>query len=234
MENWDNIELVASAAITTLGSVLVALIGWFKFFGERGSKEEERDAKEHAQQELVFQSLALGFNEFVEEWVEITAQLDRLMTDTKIDRFLILRAWNGSRSPLWTTAFYQYRLGDQRPVPYIHFKLDSDYQDRLRQIIGSRFMYFKVADIDGSFVKQIYSTEGVTAAFWAHLSSFSISQAGSNSKAIIYCSFATHEPEGLDEDCRLQAMLLVNRLEGVIRKYHDSIPMIKEGDIDHV
>ena len=173
----------------------------------------QRLKKEQAENEMDLQRAALDFTGFLSEWSGVQEELEVLMRDSEVDRFLILRAWNGHLTPRWTTAIYQVRRGKQSPVQYIHFELDGDYVERLKHIDANGFMYLDVDSLPESAIKQIYSAEGVTASAWYHLESLGFQ--GGKSRAVTYCSFATHDESKLTEDTLTRCRILAGRLKGV-------------------
>jgi hypothetical protein len=177
-----------------------------------------KEQLKQAEKELDFQQVALGFSEFVEEWASINAEIRHLMATTMIDRFIIFRAWNGYLSPKWTTAIYQQRAEDQEIVTYIHVDLDEDYQERIRSMIKRNDISFLVDEIPESSIKSIYLAEGVTSSYWAFLHSFSL--ANSTSRAVVYCSFATHADRAIDEATLTKCRLLSSRLRGIVQDMH--------------
>ena len=118
---------VIVASIGAAGAVAVAMIG--------KTRLAQRQLRQ-AENELLFQRESLTFPEFVGEWAETHTDLIQLLEDTNVDRFMIFRAWNGILEPRWTTSVYQLRAGEQEPLAYIHFELDSDYVERLRATVG--------------------------------------------------------------------------------------------------
>jgi len=112
-------EGVVIAALGMMTTGFASFVGWYKLSIERRKVDQ-------AQLEMRFQRAALSFPEFVEEWTDIQQALLDLMETTSVDRFLILRAWNGHLEPRWTTAMYQMRTGVEVPVAYVHFELDRD------------------------------------------------------------------------------------------------------------
>jgi hypothetical protein len=206
---------------SSIANSLIALVGVvstaaFTYMGVR-LKFGKAQLKQ-AEQEIDFQRTALGFSEFIAEWASISKEMELLIETTSIDRVLIFRAWNGSMSPRYTTAVYQLREGGQDPISYIHVELDQDYQDKIRQIVGRKNLYFEVDKIEDSAIKAIYLVEGVTASYWAYLHSFSLK--GSKSKAVIYMSFATHSNQMIDEATKTRCNLLVSRLRGIAEDMH--------------
>lgn len=201
--------------------IIVALIGMVGVVSAAFLGAKYKTGKEElkqAEKELDFQQIALGFSEFVEEWASINADIRHLMATTMIDRFIIFRAWNGYLSPRWTTAIYQHRAEDQEVFSYIHVDLDEDYQERIRAMIKRNDINFVVHDIADSSIKSIYLAEGVTSSYWSHLHSFQL--ANSESRAVVYCSFATHADRPIDEATLTKCRLLSSRLRGIVQDMH--------------
>ncbi|GAB5451815.1 MAG: hypothetical protein Hals2KO_21430 [Halioglobus sp.] len=199
-------EMLAAIA-TLLGVLVTAALGIAKF-------KNERHKRVQAEQEVRFQRAALRFSDLVNEWGEISAMVTDAMENTRLDRFLILRAWNGRLDPRWTTAVHQIREVHQQHYTYAHIELDDDYVDRLRMIIRSGSARFVVDDMrEPSLIKGFYSTEGVTDTLWFHLSNYKLDD--SSAQAIEYCSFATHDPDGLDDATITACRLIVGRLKSL-------------------
>jgi len=199
-------DQIVVALIGLAGVIFTATVGIIKV-------QYERKRLNQAEHEIRFQRAALGFPEFVEEWGEIGQALIRLMEETTIDRFMVLRAWNGHLEPRWTTAVYQLRSAGQAPVAYIHFELDQDYVTRVQKIAYSGPQVMVTSKLPPCEIKRVYQAEGVTASMWAHLDSFESSDG--ISKALAYCSFATHSPDLIDDDTQTRCRILVGRLKGL-------------------
>lgn len=173
----------------------------------------EQKKAELAEQEMQLQSDTLSFAAFLADWNDVAKEMSHLIATSEIDRILVLKAWNGSLDPKWTTAVYQMRDVGQEPRQYIHFELDPDYVDRLRQIVSRHSIAFTVAKIADSFIKRVYDGEGVRSSYWAHIASQSIP--GRNAVAINYASFSSHSADEISEDTQTRCMLIVNRLKGL-------------------
>lgn len=199
----DNAEVLA-ASITTVGVIAAAVIGYM-------DRRKTKLKLKQAEQEVGLQRAALDFAGFMEEWHETTHDIEKLFAETNIDRFLMLRAWNGSLDPRWTTAVLQMRQGPQEMVSYVHYELDVDYVSRLKEISIRNTMIFNVADLPDCDIKRIYEAEGVECAFWAHIDT---RQKDADSAAITYCSFASHDGT-IDETTALRCKLIAGRLKGV-------------------
>ncbi len=191
--------------VATIALLGVLATAWFGY----RSKMAEREA---AGRELKFQAAALDFGAFLSEWDGCHADLSRLMEETAIDRFLILRAWNGNLQPRWTTSVFQMRQGKQEPISYIHIDLDVDYVDRLKAAVQTGQMVMDVANSSASLIRDVYEAEGIRHAVWFHLETL---DGGNNTAAITYCSFATHQAEPLDSATITHCRRIASRLRGV-------------------
>lgn len=179
----------------------------------------ERLKREQATREVKFQAAALSFEDFLSEWDEVHKELNDLCNDTWIDRFMILRAWNGHLTPKWTTAVFQFRQGKQEPVSYVHFELDDDYVYKLREVVQRGSIAFAVEDLPESAIRRVYEVEGVKHSAWFHLDSSALPN--SEARAITYCSFATHHDIPIDAKTITRCRILAGRLKGMAVSIRD-------------
>lgn len=207
--DWGEIIIGVFGMVSVLST---SLLGYLRV------KVEKRKTAQ-AEQEMRFQRAALKFPDFVEEWDEISKAIVDLMSSTCLDRFMILRAWNGHLEPRWTTAVYQIRDSAQEPVSYIHFELDDDYIIKLRELMKTQQIYIDTSNIDNSEIKSVYNVEGITAALWVHLSTYEL--VGTDSKAITYCSFATHSDARLDANTQTKCRMVASRLRGLAESFEE-------------
>lgn len=170
-----------------------------------------------AEKELEFQSHALSFGAFLEDWQGTSREMRNLMRDTEIDRILIFRAWNGSLAPKWTTAVYQMREEGQEPIQYVHFELDEDYVERLRKIVSNGILTFSVDQIEDSFIKSVYNAEGVKSSCWAYINSQQPKD--SDAVSISYASFSSTESDRLSPDTVTKCRILAGRLKGLASNF---------------
>jgi hypothetical protein len=201
---------VVIALIGLAGIIATATAGIFQVAIERQKLMQ-------AEQEIRFQRAALNFPEFVEEWGEIGRELVSLIEETEVDRFMILRAWNGYLEPRWTTAVYQLRAAEQAPIAYVHFELDQDYVHRVKQMATGGPIHMVTAELPESEIKRVYQAEGVTASMWAHLDTFETSDG--KARAVAYCSFATHLDTLLTEKTMTRCRIMVGRMKGLATSF---------------
>lgn len=209
----DMIQYIGPAAVTGLAAVIVAAIGFFKV-------RELNQENEMVRRELNFQQTEFGFEDLLHEWGSVHHELERLMEQTEIDRFLMMRAWNGEGDPQWTTAFFQMREAEQQSYSYIHFELDSDYIHRLHDLKVDGMHLIRTAELPESNIKRIYELEGVTSSAWFLIGRDKLKD--SNSAAITYCSFATHSVEHpISPTTITRCRLIVSRLRSLKTPIHN-------------
>jgi hypothetical protein len=208
---------LAVGIMSFIGVLATAGVAW-----QRVLLERERRRTEIAECEIKLQNAALSFSAFLEDWGNTEKEMSDLISSTEIDRILVLRAWNGSLDPKWTTAVYQMRECGQEPRQYVHFELDADYVDRLRSIVGGSSLHFKVWELPPSFIRSVYEAEGVTASCWVHIDTAGV--AGTSASVITYASFSTHSHTEVSADTQTRCMILAGRLKGLAYAFRNQIP----------
>ena len=168
--------------------------------------------------EQKLQRASFSFSEYLGEINSLDADVRTLFDETHIDRFLILRAWNGSMEPKWTSAVYQMRKIGQQYTQYSHFELDDDYKGRLRELLTRGTICFSVEEIDDSRIKSVYRLEGVRHSAWYLVDQRNLSEVGA--KAITYCSFATHDEKKLSGEELTRCQLIVDKLRASSIAFH--------------
>lgn len=205
---------ITVAIITTLGGLIATCITLWVSKKKVGAAQH---GLAQAESELKLQQKALDFGAFIEEWSETHRDISHLLQETQLDRFLILRAWNGKLAPRWTTAVFQMRLGEQKPISYVHFELDTDYVSRLKEISIRNILTFAVADLPDCEIKKVYEVEGVKHAVWAHIMSEEVP--GSTTVSHTYCSFATRSDTPIDQNVTTRCVILAGRLKGIAANF---------------
>lgn len=194
------------ALIGLLGVSVTAAVSYFKIIAEKSKTRQ-------AENEINLQKNALDFSAFMTEWSSILSDLKKLISVTPVDGFLILRAWNGKFRPRWTTAVFQYRDGPQEHVNYIHFELDEDYSDKLKEVEMAGIKRYRVSEMEPeSAIRYIYEAESVTEVVWCFIGADNIEGQG---RAVSYCSFGTQEKEGFTDAEITKCRVLANRLAGM-------------------
>lgn len=203
---------VIVAAITAIGLVLAAAIaGYYRVRVLRLKLSQ-------AENEVYFQREALDITAFVKDWDGFVLDLKILMENSNIDRFSMLRAWNGYLEPRWTSAVFQFQADGEKMVSFMHVELDSHYIEQLRNVSLSGVMQFKTKDApQGALFRGLGETEGIEESLWAHIETLTIP--GTETKAITYCCFGTHDPAGIDAHGAARARIIIGQLKGMAHNF---------------
>lgn len=204
------------AVIGLVGVIISSLIGWI-------SKEREKTKRIQAERELLFQNASLDFAAYMEEWNETEEMLKSLFEETPIDRFIILRAWNGLHNPRWTTAVYQMRREGQKLYSYVHFELDDDYVWRIQQMYQKQILVFKTEEMPPSLIKDVYENEGVLASLWSFIDSRHHAYKD-DSRSITYCSFASLSSDEISQETATRCRIISSRLKGLAINFYSREP----------
>ena len=212
----EHMASIATHGLTAAASIAVAAVtGYFamrvKTADLRVSQAEVKAENKQLKMEMLVERYALGgFGGLGMAFSEVNGIFKALCDSTAVDRILVLCAWNGERSPQWTTAVWQYRTGEQKPVNYLHVELDADYIQRLRDIQDRGPQTYQTADMPPEcLIRGIYEDEGVTSSMWMFLTKQSHPNGG---VLLTYMSFASHTGP-LSVSDQLQARLAANRIE---------------------
>ncbi|MGB0732417.1 MAG: hypothetical protein ACPGPF_01585 [Pontibacterium sp.] len=194
---------VIISAITAISSIAIALITKIK---SARSKQDAQSYKAEAQR------IKRDFARFVSLWSVVVIDIERLIEETEVDRFLMLEA-RGLPDPKVTNSIYQIRSSGQHVVDYVDVELDEDYISKLKKIIRDNQYYFIVKDESDCLIKRIYDAEGVKTSFWALIAI----EETDEDRVITYCSFASHSGE-ISLRTQTKCTLITNRLSGTSRK----------------
>lgn len=166
-----------------------------------------------AEAELSTGRSSLDFATLLEEWSLFENELRDLLETTEIDRFIIFRAWNGYLSPKWTTSLYQQRTADQKIQSYIHFEIDQDYVNRLKEVNSHRIKKWKTNELSEGVLKEVYEAEGVKSTLWAHIYT---KEPSDKVKAMTYCSFSSHKTDTISKTTENKCKIIANMLTGMV------------------
>lgn len=193
---------IVIALIALFGVLFSSVLGYFAVKNKHRLQQAEKEIKVRHE--------VMDFGLFLKEWNSFEKGLHKLMASSPVDRFLVLRAWNGHYSPRWTTAVFQHREEGQRYESYMCFELDDDYQKKLIEVEQRGYAQWNVSDMQNSEIRNVYEVEGVTSVAWFFISS--IREPKTGCRVINYCSFATHSGE-MD----LATMTRCRNLVGIIK-----------------
>lgn len=145
-------------------------------------------------------------------WGKTIGDIDRLIDETEIDRFLMLTAINGIEHPRETTAHFQKRERGQKKYEYTEIQIDDHYRQLLKQAIQEGYVYFVVDDLpDGVLIKNIYLMEGVKSSMWILIS---VNDLGDGKKSITYASLSTHQDGGISAMTQTRCLITRDLLAG--------------------
>lgn len=202
--------------------IIVALVGMFgtlagavgAYFAVRNRNEADRHKHRasQAESEIGLQRIAFDFTRYMHEWSILEAEVEWVLENTNIDRWLMLVAFNGIYDPRWVSDVVQKRSQGQMPTSFRHLDVDEHYGDMLRDIQRYGHTRIVVDDMPNGMLKNIYINEGVIDSFIEHIETREDIAEGA--AAITICSYATHSANGLtDEDIR-HASLLSAKIKG--------------------
>src|SRR5690606_8387613 len=133
-----------------IAAIIVALI----------SSRRSRQAKVELQAtkvELRFKHAALSFKMEGIDWDHLHNELRLLFNNTQIDSFIVFCAWNGFNDPLWTTAIFQFRRGEN--IALLHVETDADYNRMLREIKDKGSVVVRTKELTDNMLRQHYISE---------------------------------------------------------------------------
>lgn len=199
--NWTEI------IVAFIGLVGIGVTAYFGYLSKRRT-----DARMGAvETEVDLHRFALSFDDFFREWQGIEEDLHKLFQDTNIERFLLLRAFNGKHEPRWTNAIFQLRSGGAKDfVDYKFVELDEDYIARLKKITNENKLTVEVESAQEGLIKSIYLAESIKHSSWFHIASY---DAPEGSRMITYCSFATTKDEPIDKGTEIRCQLIANKFK---------------------
>lgn len=212
MVDVDYLNQIAPELAALAGALIAASTAAIKQYTKR--KNSERELVE-IKRELYLQSQALSLEDFLGALSEIQEDLRSLYEKHGIDRFIMLRAWNGISNPRYTNAFYQVRFGEQDPVQYVHFEIDDDYIKRLHTVMGERRAAFSTSEIPHSKIREVYELEGILHSAWFYICKKI--DAKTNAAAITYCSFAKKIDERFKSTQIVECELIVGKIKQMIQ-----------------
>lgn len=214
-----HVTQITVAAISAAGVIGAA---WFAYRAKVAEKNA-LDREQSARRELTVQAAGLDFAAFVSDWEGCERELSSLMDETEVDRFVMLRSYNGADVARWVSSIWQLRrytdeLGrPEKPVSYTHIELDTDYQMRLRSVVASGSTVIgDVASLPDCLIRRIYAKEKVTASAWFLLEAIT---AEDGSKKLTLCSFATRREGGFSEGTLSECFRVACRFRGAAAAY---------------
>lgn len=173
----------------------------------------------HQEKELKIRHQALALPIDLKDWSTIQFNVDKLLDNTSVDRFLVLRAFNGKLDPQWTTAIYQLKRGHMGEIPkiesYVHFGLDDHYRELLVKIHNEEYTEFFTEDLpEKALIRSVYENEEVATSRWYKVKSVEYD----DSVAVVYVSFSKFIKEEFTASERNQCAVIVNEIKSALDK----------------
>ena len=217
-------ESIAEVSLAAIAAIAATIAGYFKF---RTHKDEVEAALAHdqlnltmAEREKKYHASGKDLIAYISFWNDLEREVGALLDSSPLDRFVILRGWNGIRAPTFTTAIYQYKSNSADYLKFDHVELDKDYTDRLRDTYQGP-QAFSVKDLgDDILIKRIYNAEGILSSVWFYIISQEVE--GVPERATVYCSFGSTSVEHLDATTLMRAELVVSKIRAIMYKFRDS------------
>jgi len=211
--------LIASitAFFTSVTAVAVAVVSKRselkqKEIAKIASDEAEKKKKDVEKYKAEAFQVKKDFAKLLVIWGKTIGDIDRLIDETEIDRFLMLTAINGIEHPRETTAHFQKREEGQKKYEYEEIQIDDHYRNLLKQTIQDGFVYFIVDELpDGVLIKNIYMMEGVKSSMWIFIC---VNDFGNGKKSITYASLSTHQDGGISASTQTRCLITRDLLAG--------------------
>jgi hypothetical protein len=173
-----------------------------------------------AELEVKYNDSGKNFLGYLSAWNDIERCIADLLSTSSLDRFIMLRGWNGVRDPEFTTAVYQYKSESDKYQAFQSLPLDDDYRAKLRHTYKNPLVFVTAEQQEGCLIRRIYELEGIKSTVWYFISSDAIQ--GIPERATMYCSFGSTGEEVLDAATLLRSELLVAKIKEVMGKFADT------------
>ncbi len=133
----------------------------------------------------------------------IEQQVDQMFQQTNATRFLILSATRSEKLGTNISAIYEHSNEEKAQISvgatgrYVNVIGDEHYEAMLNKIEEFEYELFWTDTMQTSLLQQIYEAEKVVCSYVILIGKYQIDE---HKERVIYCSIATHNPEGfLDE-----------------------------------
>lgn len=185
----DNTILIS--LISAISAFLIALIPYF--LQKRGEEKKLKNKIVDIDIEL------FKFNDLKES-------VEKVLFETKADRFLILMAHNGKEEMKFATAIYeQHKISEQSSFSfgatnkYIKLTFDHNYRELLKNCEKNDVVKMSTNTMEDSLLKNIYLSEKIS-----HSNCYFIKRypeyKSQDKDLLLYCTLATHVNEPFDNN----------------------------------
>jgi len=195
--------------------IVVAIIGAFAIVAAAYITSRKREVETEliaTKVELRFKHAALSFQMEAIDWDHLHTELRLLFTNSSIDSFIVFCAWNGFNDPLWTTAIFQFRKGEN--IALIHVETDADYVQMLKDIKNTGVVILKTEDLPENMLRSHYTYERVKVATIHYFDSRKLE--GTSSVAVRYCSYRSTITDDLDVATLAHCKRITDFIKGAI------------------
>jgi len=209
------VEVITGGIVTVVTSLGTAIISRKYYRAEvlvvKGEIEGIEEEVVVLKNELSFRDEALSFPLEPWQFMQLEMLLDRVMQkgSGEIDRFFVLKAFNGVDEPKWTTAILSIVDGKYVKYDYVRFPLDDHYKDLLKRIRAGENVLLDVDQMVRSALKTVYQSEEIVSSLISHVIDILLSD--QRTVSITYASFASHNYV-LSETVQMQCTLIANTL----------------------
>jgi len=155
----------------------------------------------------------------LEKVKNIYEEMTKIVEETGVERFLVLKAENGGGTVkpgvhLYASVIYEmYRHPIRSNIRnYQRVLIDADYLKALVEAINNGYINIDVSNLSqDSILGQIYSAEGIKYSRLYFL--------GATKKAVYYCSIATTDPSETFTDPvdRLAITLAIGKIKALLK-----------------
>lgn len=213
--------MIQEILVALLGAIGVIVPAWFIYL----NKKKELNLKIFQLKRELDEAKTIRTNNMmisIESINKIHLLATEMFKKTKADRFLILIAKNGKTEFRFCTVVYEQHK-DHRDVylslgatnKFHGFEFDSTYLQMLKEAESTGYIRYQTDKMPDGILKQVYTNEKVTDSKIYFLNRRGLDDLNDE---ISYCSIATHNPEGFDQDDSITIRIFANVLKNELDK----------------
>lgn len=177
------------AAISSLSALLIALLPYI--LKKKGSESEKTTKQVDVDVEL------FKFNELKES-------VDRILSHTKADSFIILMAHNGREDLRFATAIYEQHKHDEKTMfsfgatnKYIKVEFDDDYRRMLKNSEKEDAVKMETKTLNDNLLKGILISEKINFSNCYFIKRYK-EYKSEHKDLLLYCMISTHQNSPYD------------------------------------
>ena len=191
------------------------------------------DKKKNADDDLKVEKPDLKFELLftLSEINELNQRVYDLEERTRMDRFLILEAWNGERKPQKATVLhekYRNRISFIASLVYRNVPLDADYQQMLEDAEKFGVVAMETSTMnEKAELRSFYEIENVKFCRLYYLFSFQVSK---QRRVVVYCTIATKDEKDFSKIEIAHIDMFIAYLKEIFLASIQRLPKKKKGD----